>query len=326
MHMHTLFYPDMKQAPSGRFAATIGFFDGVHLGHHHVISQLQQLAHQHGLCTMAITFDTHPRQVIQPEWNPQLLTSLEEKADLLQQTGIDQLVVLRFDKTMAQLSAHDFMQQVLQQQLHVDLLLTGYDNRFGHDRTEGFEQYAAYGQELGMQVCLGTPFELQGHRVCSSLIRQLLQDGQLNEANACLGRPYHISGVVEHGYQIGRTLGFPTANLQLSSSVMLIPATGVYAVRLRLQQEKEWRQGVMNIGTRPTFEGSKLTVEVNIFDFIGNLYDQQLEVELIARLRGERHFDTPEALAHQMECDVQEAKSLLVSNKQQSQTIQNNHK
>lgn len=311
MHMHTLFYPDLKEAPNGRFAATIGFFDGVHLGHHHVISQLQQLAHQHGLCTMAITFDTHPRQVIQPEWNPQLLTSLEEKADLLQQTGIDQLVVLRFDKTMAQLSAHDFMQQVLQQQLHVDLLLTGYDNRFGHDRTEGFEQYAAYGRELDMEVCLGTPFELQGRRVCSSLVRQLLQEGRLNEANACLGRPYRLSGVVKHGHQIGRTLGFPTANLQLSSPDLLVPATGVYAVRLRLQQEETWRQGVMNIGTRPTFEGNNLTIEVNIFDFIGDVYHQQLQVELIARLRGEQHFETPEVLVQQMERDAQQAKRLL---------------
>lgn len=321
MHMNTLFYPDMKQAPNERFAATIGFFDGVHLGHQHVVSQLKQLASQHGLRTMVITFETHPRQVVQPEWKPQLLTSLDEKAELLQKTGIDQLVVLRFNKTMAQFSAHDFMQQVLQEQLHVDLLLTGYDNRFGHDRSEGFEQYATYGRELGMQVCLGTPFEYQGQRVCSSLVRQLLQEGAINKANACLGRPYCISGVVQHGYQIGRTLGFPTANLQPNSPYMLVPATGVYAVRLRLQYEKEWRQGVMNIGMRPTFEGDKLTIEVNIFDFIGDLYDLQLEVQLIARLRGEQHFDTPEALTRQMESDAQQARTILNNNDAQEKQM-----
>ena len=180
--MRVVYYPDRK-IEEGPFAATIGFFDGVHQGHAFVIRHLKTMASQAGCKSMVITFDRHPREVVDPLWQPQLLTTLDEKVERLQQTGIDVLVVLRFDRAMAALSARQFMQQVLRDCLHVEHLLTGYDNRFGHDRTEGFSDYVAYGRELGISVLRSQAVETgQGKHVSSSLVRQLLNEGNVEEA------------------------------------------------------------------------------------------------------------------------------------------------
>ena len=309
--MTTLFYPDLPGPLQGRYAATIGFFDGVHRGHRYVIDRLKALARERGLGSMVVTFERHPRQVLHPDWQPQLLSSLQEKQALLAQTGIDVLVVLRFDEAMAALSARDFMQQVLGLRLNVGLLLMGYDNRFGHNRIETLADYARYGRELGIEVVSGQPCEQGQWRFSSSLVRRLLQEGDVAAANECLGRAYSLSGTVVHGHEIGRTLGFPTANLRPDDACRLLPASGVYAVRVWLPDATEPCQGMMNIGRRPTFDGDETTLEVHIFGFQGNLYGCLVSVDFVARLRSEQHFDSASELALQMERDARLAKKML---------------
>ena len=320
--MRTAFYPtDFRQLDETkeksdsfgqRYAATIGFFDGVHQGHNYVIRQLCQLAAQRSLQPMVITFERHPRQVLQSDWQPQLLTTLEEKTQLLGLTGIEWLTILQFDRSMSQLSSQQFMSQVLKRDLHVDLLLTGYDNRFGHDRTSTFSDYVDYGRQLGIEVVAGQPLDVDSLRVSSSLIRRLLTEGRVREATACLGRPYSLRGKVVHGQQIGRRLGFPTANIVPTDSDRLVPAPGVYAVRIMMDaNHSTCYQGMMNIGTRPTFDGHRQTLEANIFDFIGDLYGCELTVSFIERLRDERPFQSAEALAEQMRQDGDRAREIL---------------
>ena len=303
--MKTIFFPD-QALNDGAYAATIGFFDGVHQGHQFLIRQLKEEAARKGLRTMAVTFERHPRQVVQGEWKPELLTPLHKKLKLLKSTGIDTVVVLRFNRQMAGLTAFEFMKEVLSKALHVKLLLTGYDNRFGHDRTEGFEDYLRYGKMLNIDVLAGQPLNINGQAVCSSLIRQLLHDGRITEANNFLGRPYTIQGTVVHGEQIGRHLGFPTANLQADEQLQLIPKNGVYAVRC-------WdaHPGIMNIGMRPTFDGQKKTLEIHLFNFNDDIYGEALSVTFVERLRDEQHFANAEALRQQMEKDANIAKLLL---------------
>lgn len=308
--MKTIYYPDAS-LPQGRYAATIGFFDGVHRGHLFLIQSLRTLARERGLQTMAITFERHPRQVVQSEWQPQLLTTNEEKQALLAQTGIDVLVVLRFDNVMASLSAHDFMYNVLAGKLGVVLLLTGYDNRFGHDRTETFADYERYGHEMGIEVVAALPCEEGELLFSSSLVRRLLAQGEVEKAARCLGRNYQLSGTVVHGYKIGRTLGFPTANIVPDNSYQIVPQFGVYCVIIHIESASSSYQSVMNIGTRPTFEGSQPTLEAHIMGFSGNLYGQRITVEFVARLRPERHFSSPDELVIQMKKDAEEAQIIL---------------
>lgn len=324
---------------TGDYAATIGFFDGVHRGHQYVVQQLLEQAALRGLQSMVVTFDRHPRQVVQTDWQPLLLSTLEEKERLLAQTGIDVLVILPFDEQLATLSAHDFMQQVLKEQLGVSMLLTGYDNHFGHreqGKTEGFDDYVAYGRELGIDVVCGFGLQLKDFRlqtieerlktsdyrlqntdngcyVSSSLVRLLLSEGRVEEAACCLGRPYEICGIVAHGEQMGRKIGFPTANITISSNRM-IPKRGVYAVRVLLTSDPSTLtsyQGMTNIGLRPTFDGHHQTIETNIFDFNGDLYGQSLTIQFMARLRDEQSFENAEALALQMQNDEQQARKIL---------------
>jgi riboflavin kinase/FMN adenylyltransferase len=205
------------------------------------------------------------------------------------------------------MTAREFMEQELRARLGVKVLLTGYDNRFGHNRTEGFEDYVRYGQEIGIDV-LQLP---QEGEISSSIIRQLIVDGDIHKANELLGNPYTILGSVEHGEHIGTKLGYPTANLVLVDKCQLIPSAGVYAVKIRLENSVEWKHGMMNIGMRPTFDGQHQTLEVNVFRLKENLYGQQLQVAFIERLRGEQRFDSIEALKSQLRQDAIEAERIL---------------
>lgn len=301
----------------GWHAATIGFFDGVHLGHRYLMQQLQVLARQGGLAPLVITFDRHPRQVLQQGWHPQLLTSLEEKVGLLRQTGEVQVVVMPFTRQTAQLSARDFMHGVLLQQLGVRLLLTGYDNHFGHrtaGSSEGLCDYMAYGREMGIEVVCGSALSAEPmpqQKVSSSLVRRLLCEGRLAEANACLGRRYRLEGTVVHGEQIGRQMGFPTANMQLADADRLVPQNGVYAVYLTLGKKGPELPAMTNIGTRPTFDGHRRTIETHILGFSGDIYGEEIAVEFVARLRDEQHFASSSALARQMAADAEEARKTL---------------
>lgn len=295
--------------------ATIGVFDGVHAGHQLLVRKVREEARRVGLPSLVITFDRQPRQLFDPTFRPQLLTTLEEKEAIIASLGIDILVVLPFTKELADLSAHDFMQQVLRRQLQVKTLITGYDNRFGHNRAEGFDDYVRYGREMGMQVLRGdAEMMADGSRaVSSSLIRRLLsEEGRADLMPQCLTRCYRLSGRVMPGEHIGHQLGFPTANLEPICRDKLIPAPGAYAVWAELNDGAQRLPGMMNIGTRPTFEGKCQTLEVNIFGFEGNLYGQSVTISFVARLREERRFDSPDALAVQLKEDREQAKKILL--------------
>ena len=284
-------------------AATIGFFDGVHCGHQYLIDEVKRLAQARGLKSMVITFDQHPRQVLQADYVPQLLTTTQEKVQLLQGLGVDHVEVLHFTPEMA-LSAQQFMQQVLKERLGVRLLLIGYDHRFGHNRAEGFEQYVQYGREMGIDVVQNTAYTSpDGIRVSSSVVRRLLTEGDVALAARCLGRPYQLQGTVAHGFAEGRKMGFPTANLDVSGQSLLIPARGVYAVRVGFGNEACVRPAMLNIGQRPTFGGLLTTIEAHVFHFNADVYGQPMRVAFVDRLRQEQRFDSVEALERQLADD-----------------------
>ena len=285
--------------------ATIGFFDGVHIGHCHLINMLKKVARERGVEACVITFDRHPRQVVQPEWCPEMLTTLEEKTQLLEATGVERCEVLDVDREMAKESAHDFMLHTLKEKLGVSILVTGYDNRFGHNRSEGFEDYVRYGKEIGIEVIKGEELTDGSNNVSSSSIRRMLKEGRIEDATRCLGREYQLTGTVVGGEHIGRTIGFPTANIRPDDSSKLIPANGVYAVDVWSQAGDINRERAMlNIGTRPTFNGTATTIEVHIPHFAGNLYGSTLSIAFLRKIREERKFDSPEALVEQLNKDL----------------------
>ena len=280
------------------YVATIGMFDGVHRGHQFVLQHVADEARQRALRSMAITFD---------KGSAQTLTPLAQKRTLLMNTGIDRIEVLTFNEDLKQMTAREFMQQVLRDKYGVKVLLIGYDNRFGHNRTEGFEDYVRYGKELDIEV-LQLP---AAGEISSSIIRQQVAAGDISNANELLGHPYTIAGRVAHGEHIGTKLGFPTANIVVDDQCQLIPAAGVYAVNIRMENNTEWKHGMMNIGTRPTFNGQRQTLEVNIFHLSEDLYGQRIEVTFAERLRGEQRFDSAEALKEQLQRDAIEAERIL---------------
>ena len=302
--MNTIYY-DNKEAMTEPCVATIGFFDGVHRGHQFLISHLVETARQDGMPAVVITFDEHPRKVLQSDYQPEMLSTLDSKLLLLSKTEVDDAVVLHFTREMAAMSAREFMQQVLHDHLHVKKLFIGYDHRFGHNREETFDDYVCYGKEMGIEVIKNQAYSMNGINISSSVIRSFLKEGEVDMANLCLGYPYTIIGKVVNGYHEGRKLGFPTANLDLSHFGQMIPAPGVYAVKARLEGTVVWKQGMMNIGTRPTFDGKQLTLETHIFNFEGDIYDQLLLVSFVKRIRGERKFESPEELAAQLKEDEQ---------------------
>lgn len=282
--------------------ATIGFFDGVHLGHRYLLSQVCKAAKESGRQSMAVTFDRHPREVLQQDYQPQLLSTLDEKLRLLGETGIDHCAVLHFTRDMAGLPARTFMEEVLQKRLHVEQLIIGYDNRFGHDRTETFSDYVRYGRELGMEVCQAEAKMVGDIKVSSSKIRHFIGEGAMEDASRCMGHPYMLSGEVVEGYQEGRRLGFPTANISVDEG-KLLPAMGVYAVEVYIEEKNILCRGMMNVGMRPTFGGDHETIEVNLLNFHDNLYGLHLQVLVVHRIRGEHRFATPEDLRRQIETD-----------------------
>lgn len=308
--MKTVFYhrqlPDME--PS---VATVGFFDGVHRGHQFLVSQVKEEANIRGLSSTVVTFDRHPRQVLKRDFQPQMLGTLEEKLALLAQTGVDNCVVMPFNEETAALSARTFMRDVLLERLQVRVLVTGYDNRFGHDRTAGFNDYVRYGRDMGMDVMRGEALVIEDVPVSSSVIRSFLQEGEVAMASRCLGYPYTIKGSVVGGEQIGTSIGFPTANIVPVDDGKVVPAPGVYAVWVKLGGAGGRKMGMMNIGTRPTFDGKTTTLEVHILDFGDNLYGETIGVSFVECLRKERKFRTPSELVARLHRDMEETRAVL---------------
>lgn len=298
--------------------ATIGFFDGVHRGHRFLIRQLTRYAVGHDLASLLITFRTHPRQVMQAAYQPQLLTTYDEKCEQLATTGADCCLTLDFTTALAALSARRFMAEILKEKLSVKVLIIGYDHRFGHDRSEGFAEYVEYGRDLGMEVVRADAFAMGEVNVSSSMVRACLAEGEVGIAARCLTRPYEITGRVVHGFHVGHELGFPTANIQVEDSQKLIPKNGVYAVWVKGKiggEEHVWG-GMLNIGLRPTMEnGENRTIEVHLLDFAGDLYGCRLTLSFVRRLRDERKFRNKGELVHQLRED--EAMVRMILNKEQ---------
>ncbi len=283
--------------------ATIGFFDGVHRGHRFLTDTVTAEARRTGMASMAITFDRHPRTVTGNGYKPQMLNTPYEKQELLVETGIDICAVLPFTKETAALSAREFMKKILHDRLNVKTLITGYDNRFGHNRAEGFDDYVRYGAETSMEVRRAEAFVMNGVNVSSSVVRAFLSEGEVEMAARCLGYRYKIAGHVVNGMHQGRRMGFPTANIDVAGEGKMIPANGVYAVTVSIEGVVGIFAGMMNIGTRPTFGGGDVSLEVNIFGFSGDIYGRKVEVEFVKRIRGERRFASAEKLQEQLEDD-----------------------
>lgn len=289
-------------------AATIGSFDGMHPGHRSMLEELRAKADTMNLPTMVVTFARHPRQLFGTVHEPFLLSDNKEKIALLESLGVDYCMMLDFDSRMASMTAQQFMGEVLAQRLGVKLLCVGYDHSFGKPQEGvGFEQYIEYGKALGMEVFKASPFVACGEAVSSSKIRRALAAGDIALAHCLLGRNYSFSGEIVHGAGIGHSLGFPTANIQLHDSMKMLPADGVYDVRV--QYNGKSHKGVMNIGVKPTIgKNLRRTIEVHIIDFSEDIYGTDITVSIERRLRGEMNFENTEALRKQINADVEMVK------------------
>ncbi len=294
--------------------ATLGFFDGVHKGHLFLIEKIKTEAKQLGLESMVITFDQHPRMVLNQDFQPKLLNTFEEKIELLQETGIDICCVLPFTKELSALSSAEFLKTILHDKLNVKKLVIGHDHRFGHNREEDFEQYKKYGEVLGIDIEQSLPYIENGIMISSSVIRRLLEHGHMEEANQYLGYDYFLSGKVIHGKKIGRSIHFPTANIAVDEQKQL-PMTGIYAVRIEVKDNLY--NGMLNLGTRPTIHENvtKISVEVNIFDFNQDIYDETANVFFVKRIRDEQKFPDIQQLAEQIGKDEEVIREILISHK-----------
>lgn len=290
---------------------TIGTFDGVHRGHQQILLQLKEEASRIDGETVIITFHPHPRKIVSSvPGDIKLLTTLEEKIVLLEQAGIDHLVVVPFDHHFADLSADDYVHDFLHRYFKPHTIIIGYDHRFGKGRSGDYQLLETYGSKLGFAVKEIPEQVLNEVTVSSTLIRKALMAKDITQANAALGYPYFFEGTVVTGNQLGRTIGFPTANLHIASEEKLIPGNGVYAVRVKDEEGATWG-GMMNIGVRPTVDGTRRVIEVNIFDFSKDIYGQNLQVQIIAQLRDEVKFTGIEALKVQLVKDEAAARTVL---------------
>lgn len=289
--------------------ATIGFFDGVHAGHRFLIEQVKAEANKLDLPAAVITFPVHPRKVLNKDYQPALLCGYKEKIERLSGMGLDYCVALEFTKEISQMSAKEFMSEILKNELNVHTLFIGYDHRFGHNRLEDFSDYERYGKEIGINVIQAKELDPKEH-VSSSRIRHLLAEGNIEKAAQLLTYKYTISGKIVEGFKVGRTIGFPTANIQIWEDFKVVPAFGVYAVNVYIKEGKYG--GMLYIGKRPTLHnGNNVSLEVNILDFDGDLYNQSLTVELLEFVRPDEKFVGLDELKKQIFKDKETVQNIL---------------
>ncbi len=290
-------------------ALTIGFFDGVHLGHRYLVSELSELAKKRDFASAVLTFRTHPRQVLYSDYIPSLLTTADEKIALLKDTGVDYVVMTEFTQDLSMLTAQEFM-RLLHDKLNVRCLMIGYDHRFGHNRSEKFEDYVRFGKEIGIEVVQSSPLVIDGINVSSSVVRKTISEGDVAKAAKLLGREYSLAGTVVKGFQVGRTIGFPTANIAYDDSRML-PKDGVYAARVAV--DSHLYDAMLYIGSRPTVNTGKISVEAYLFDFSDDIYGKKVNVCFMERIRESIKFNSVEDLKKQLEKDEIKAKQLMAN-------------
>ena len=307
----------MTKTNSRGFVATIGFFDGVHLGHRFLIDYVIETAKKSKMQSMVVTFSEHPRKVLHTDFQPELLTTKDEKMRLLKGTGIDEITMLDFTKELSQMPAKDFM-QLLYNTYEVRVLVVGYDHRFGCGRAEVFDDYHKYGDEMGMRVIKCPHFKLPkgsttAYSISSTTIRKALAAGKVKTATDLLGHRFILSGEVVHGFHNGTDLGYPTANIKVEDG-KLVPMEGVYLVNIIDGNTKKKTYGMLNIGSRPTLDnGGQQSIEAHIFDCNTDLYGNRLEVELIEFLRKEKKFDDIDSLKAQLKSDEEACRLILKS-------------
>ncbi len=294
-----------KSYPKSPSVITIGTFDGVHLGHQKIIKRLQIIAKEKGLQSVILTFFPHPRMVLQSAVEVKLLNTIEERQEVLSQLGLDHLVIKKFTKEFSRLSAEHFVREILVNELNAKYIIIGYDHRFGKNRRANIKDLIAFGKEYNFKVEEISVQDVEDVAVSSTKIRKALNNGDIKTANAFLGYEYFLTGTVIKGKQIGKQIGFPTANIDIKEDYKLIPKNGVYVVKSCI--EDTFFYGMMNIGTNPTVDGTKQSIEVHFFDFDQDLYNQKLKIELLQRLRDERKFESLESLQFQLQMDQADA-------------------
>ena len=306
---------DALEGPLDRGVVTVGNFDGLHLGHREIMAIVVERARAHGGEAAVYTFEPHPRKVLQPDRAPKLLNTLEQKLELIEETGIDVVIVEAFDARLAKMPAENFVRDVLHRRLGPREVYVGYDFRYGRDREGSMRTLTELGPHLGFSVTIVPEVTVGEQDVNSTRIRQLLANGEVEDASGLLGRPYRVWGTVAEGDRRGRALGFPTANLAPENEVL--PAEGVYAGRVRLLSEagaSEPYLAVTNVGRRPTFKPSDpVLAETHLIGFEGDLYGRRLELTFEHHLRAERKFADVEALKRQIEADRDEARARLTA-------------
>ena len=305
IHLGTEEIKNIKNA-----VVTCGTFDGVHIGHQKILSRVKEVAKEIDGETVLITYWPHPRLVLKPWDNSlQLLSTFPEKSNLLETHGVDHLVKIPFTQEFAQMSPEDYVRIVLHERIGAKKLIIGYDHRFGKDRAGGLPELQQFGPKYGFEVEEIPRQDIDEIGISSTKTRRAIEVGDLESAYSFLNRPYALTGLVVHGKKNGRKLGYPTANIQVKEGYKLIPCDGVYAVRVCNKYRKFG--GMLNIGLRPTVGGGSKTIEVHIFDFDEDIYNSEITIEFIARIRPEQKFESLEALKAQLKEDEKSAKAAL---------------
>ena len=290
---------------------TVGTFDGVHRGHRALIEKVVEKARKRNARSVVVTFDPHPREIINPgKSGIQMLTTLKERCELLEDIGVDVLLVIPFDRDFSLLTSEEFVRDVIYKHVGVSEFVIGYDHQFGRDREGTIDTIEKLGKDLGFDSHVVSKQEMGDVTISSTLIRKTLsEEGDVKQAAEYLNRRYLLNGIVTHGDQRGKPIGFPTANLKPEHENKVIPKNGVYAVRVRV--DGTWYGGMMNIGIRPTFEGQERTLEVHIFEFDEDIYGQTIQVRFVDRIREEMKFEGIEELKKQLLQDKKETLHLL---------------
>ena len=284
---------------------TLGTFDGVHIGHKKILEKVLQNTNGEQYESLVLTFFPHPRMVLQGDSDIKLLNTINEKIDLLQGIGIENLVIHPFDEAFSRLTAEEFVKTILVDRLNIQKIIIGYDHLFGRNRTAKMDYILNYGEQYGFEVEQISVQEINEISVSSTKIRQALSEGDMTLANDYLGYDYFITGTVVEGKQLGRTINFPTANIKIQENYKLIPQNGVYIVKSGIENKIVY--GMMNIGFNPTVNGQNRSIEVHYFDFNAELYDKEIQVSILHRIRSEQKFPSFDLLKEQLEKDKQTA-------------------
>lgn len=279
----------------------MGTFDGVHVGHRKILEKLTQNTENDEYESLVLTFFPHPRMVLKGHSDVKLLNTLSEKIDLLEEIGVQNLVIHPFDETFSRLTAEEFVKTVLMDQFHIQKIIIGHDHRFGRNRTANIDDLIAFGKQYHFEVEQISVQEIDAVSISSTKIRNALTKGNMALANEYLGYEYFLTGTILKGKQLGRSIGFPTANLHIEENYKLIPQNGVYVVKSIIKEKTIF--GMMNIGFNPTVAGENLSIEIHYFDFDADLYDQKISVSILEYLRPEQKFDSVELLKQQLKKD-----------------------